>query len=171
MYLSNFLQGFVKIDVWISITSYMDFNRIDTWISLICYMAVSKLPYGFVKVVTWIGQCCFMYFSPFAKQNQVEVWPQFQSLLKLLLWTNVVEWVKLPDALGLLCLWKCFVTGLFLKLCVDDGHYAGKMRAIFVITLYKSFQIESFIPQGTCNIKSGIISVYTKSSNTFKWNE
>ena len=45
------------------------------------------------------------------------------------------------------------------------------MSDIFVITLHKSFQIESFIPKDTCNIKSGIISVYTKSSNTFKWIE
>ena len=30
-----------------------------------------------------------MYFSPFA--NQAEVWPRFQSLLKLLLWTKGVD--------------------------------------------------------------------------------
>ena len=49
-----------------------------------------------------------MYFLPFAKQNQAEVWPRFQSLLKLLLWTKGVEWVKVLNALGPLCLWKCF---------------------------------------------------------------
>ena len=41
-----------------------------------------------------------MYFSPFAKQNQVEVWPQFQSLLKLLLWTKGVEFNKVLNTLN-----------------------------------------------------------------------
>jgi len=46
-------------------------------------MDLLKLLHGFVKVVTWI---CAMYFSPFVKQKQSDVWPIFQSLLKLLLW-------------------------------------------------------------------------------------
>ena len=36
----------------------------------------------------------FYVLIPFAKQNQVEVWPRFQSLLKLLLWTKGVDCVK-----------------------------------------------------------------------------
>ena len=44
----------------------------------------------FMKVV--------LYFSPFARQNQAEVWPWFQSLLKLLLWTKGVEWLKVLNA-------------------------------------------------------------------------
>ena len=47
---------------------------------------------------------CSLYFSPFAKQNPAEVWPIFQSLLKLLLWTKGVEWVKVLNALGLSCI-------------------------------------------------------------------
>ena len=50
-----------------------------------------------------------MYFVPLSKQNQAEVWPRFQSLLKLLLWTKGVEWVKVLDALSPLCLWQCFL--------------------------------------------------------------
>ena len=38
--------------------------------------------------------CQSCSFSPFAKQNKTEVSPRFQSLLKLLLWTKGVEWVK-----------------------------------------------------------------------------
>ena len=36
-----------------------------------------KLLHGFAKIV-------FRYFSPFARQNQAEIWPGFQRLLKLL---------------------------------------------------------------------------------------
>ena len=48
----------------------------------------------------------YYIFLPFAKQNQAEVWPRFQSMLKILLWPNGVKW-KL-DASGPLCLWQCF---------------------------------------------------------------
>ena len=68
-------------------------------------MDLSKLLHGFVKVFTWILS---MYFSHFA--NKAEVWPTFQSLLKLLLWTKGVEWVKILNVLGPLCLWQCFFT-------------------------------------------------------------
>ena len=51
-----------------------------------------------VIVVSWIINGCqkdltklFNIFSPFAKQNQAEVWPRFQSLLKLLLSTKSFE--------------------------------------------------------------------------------
>ena len=69
-YLEVFLRGFETID---SLSFYMDFP---------------KLQHGFVKVVSWILQSCSLFFSPFAKQNQAEVWPRFQSLLKFLLCTN-----------------------------------------------------------------------------------
>ena len=62
------------------------------------YINFYKLLYGFVKVVTWICQSCSTHFSPLAKQNHTEVWPRFQSWLKLLLWTNGVEWVKVVNA-------------------------------------------------------------------------
>ena len=61
---------------------------------------------GFVKV-------CSMFFLSFAKQNQAEVWPRFPTLLKLLLWTKVVEWLKVLNALGPLCLWQCFLLIFF----------------------------------------------------------
>ena len=87
MEFSRLLHGFVKI---------------DTKISLSCHMDLSKLLHGFALVVTRICLSCFMYFSPFAKQNQAEVWPRFQSLLKLPLWTKGVESIQcLP-----LCLWQ-----------------------------------------------------------------
>ena len=34
---------------------------------------------------------------------------KIQSLLKLLHWTKGVEWVKVRNALGPLCLWQCFL--------------------------------------------------------------
>ena len=73
-------------------------------------MDLSQLLNGFVKVSTSICQKCSVYFSPFAKQNEAEVWPIFQIFLKLLLWTKVVEWVKVFNALGPLCLRQCIKT-------------------------------------------------------------
>ena len=70
------------------------------WISLSCYMDLSKLLNWFVKVVTLICQSCSLYFLPFAKQNKAEVWQRCQRLLKLLLWTKGVEWVKVLNAFG-----------------------------------------------------------------------
>ena len=48
-----------------------------------------------------------MYFSP---KKVSKVWSRSQSLLKLLLWIKGVEWVKVLDALGPLCLWQCINT-------------------------------------------------------------
>ena len=83
------------------------FVKIDTKISLSCHMDLSKLLHGFALVVTRICPTVSVYFSPFAKQNQAEVWPGFQSLFKILLLTLGVEWVKVLNALGSLCLWQC----------------------------------------------------------------
>ena len=76
----------VKIDIWTSLGCYMDLSKFIhgflsnvIWICQICYMDVLKFFYG-------VCQSCFMYFSPYAKQKQVEVWPRFQSLLKQHKW-------------------------------------------------------------------------------------
>ena len=42
-------------------------------------MDFSKLLYAFTKVVTCRCRSCSMFFSPFAKQNQAEVWPTFEA--------------------------------------------------------------------------------------------
>ena len=110
---SCYINGVVKFQTWISLNWYI-------WISLSCYMDLFKLIhmdlsccmdfsiliFGFV---TYICQSCSMHSSPFARQNQAEVWPRFQSLLKLLLWTKgvAVGWFKELNALGPLCLWQC----------------------------------------------------------------
>ena len=113
IFFSCYIYGVVKLQTWISLKWYI-------WISRSCYMDLSKLIhvnlsccmdfsiliFGFV---TYICQSCSMHSSPFAGQNQAEVWPRFQSLSKLLLWYKVFEWVKVLNALGLLCLWQCFV--------------------------------------------------------------
>ena len=66
-------------------------------ISLNCHMDLSKLLFGFVKVVTWI--CLWKLFCISCPlPDQAEVWPWFQSLLKLLLWTKGVEWLKVLNA-------------------------------------------------------------------------
>ena len=48
------------------------------------------------------------------KLNQAEVWPRLQCLLKLLLSTKGVEWVKVLNSLDLLCLWQWF--------CILSSH-------------------------------------------------
>ena len=42
-----------------------------------------------------------MYYSPFAKKN----WSF--TLISMLHWTKGLEWVKVLNALGPLCLWQC----------------------------------------------------------------
>ena len=108
---SKLLHGFVKIDIWISLS---------------CYMNLSKL----IHIFTWICQICFMYFWPFAKQKQAEVGPRFQSLLKLLLWTEGIEWVKVLNALGPLCLWQCFV------LYIQHTHWSN-LQLYYIMSLYE----------------------------------
>ena len=74
------------------------------------------LLYGFVKIYTWICKILYLVkvvwyiFGPLPNKKQAEVRPRFQSLLKLLLWTKGVEWVKVLGswALGLLCLLQWF---------------------------------------------------------------
>ena len=44
-----------------------------------------------------------------ALQNKTNVWPGFQSLLKFLLQSKGVGWVKILNALGQLCLWQCLI--------------------------------------------------------------
>ena len=79
----------------------MDFSKlVHGFVKVAACMDMSKLLHGFVKVVLCISR-------PFAKQNQAEVWPRFQNLLRLLIWNKIVEWVKVLNALGRLCLWQC----------------------------------------------------------------
>ena len=74
-----------------------------------------KLIHGFLKVAARIRQSCSLHFSLFAKQNQAEVWPRVQSLLKLLLWPMDVDWVNVLNASGQLCLWRCFFPKIWQK--------------------------------------------------------
>ena len=93
-----------------------------------------------------------MCFSPFAKQNQAEVWSQFQCLLKFLLWTKGDEWVKVLNALDPLCLWQCleYTThpkcglwcGRVWWICgrVGNAKARGKMREIGALCSSDSVQ-------------------------------
>ena len=56
-----------------------------------------------------------MHFLKLLRQTNHDVWPRFQSLLKLLLWTKDVEWVKVHNVLGPLCPWQCLYLCLYLK--------------------------------------------------------
>ena len=102
--LSKLIHGFYG---WICQNWYRDFSdllhgfvKIYTWISLSWYKDMSMLLRGFVKFVLWIGQNCSMYILLLGKQNQGEVWPRYQSKLKLLVWTKGVEWVQSTHCLG-----------------------------------------------------------------------
>ena len=113
----NWIFRFVKVGTWIFLCCHIDlskflhvflyvvvgFVKVATWICLSFYMDLSKLLLGFVKIVTTICQRCSMYFSPFAKQHQDEIWPRFQSLLKLLFWANGVD-CQLTQGQNIQCL-------------------------------------------------------------------
>ena len=74
-----------------------------------------------------------MYFSPFVRQNQAEVWPRFQSLLKLPLWAKGVEWNKVLNVWGQLCLWQC----LLFTCDIDRVEWAaGPIRACDCILVF-----------------------------------
>ena len=53
----------------------------------------------------------FVILDHLNRHMENEVWPRFQSFLKLLPWTKGAEWVKVLDALGPLCHWQnvCFM--------------------------------------------------------------
>ena len=69
---SQFLLFLVVINCWIFFSNMLDFSKfyIDNNIKLVIWIS---LIYFIIKVVSWIGESGSMYFSPFAKQNQVEV--------------------------------------------------------------------------------------------------
>ena len=131
----DWLYEFVTIHSWISwnyLNHYMDLD-----------MNLSKVLNGFVYVVTWICQLCSMYFSPFAKQSQAEVWPRFQCFLKLLLSTKGVEWV---NALGPLCLWHTVRQGVIsgVQLSCTETRFGSALRQLNKVYYYafsKSFMM------------------------------
>ena len=67
-------------------------------------------------VVKWIWLNWYMDLKKFLfcqncliNKKKAEVRPRLESLLKLLLWTKRVEWLKVLYILGPLCLWQCFL--------------------------------------------------------------
>ena len=74
-----------------------EFDKIAAWICLSCYIDLSMLFYVFLALC------------------QTKPSWRFQSLLKLLLWTKGVEWVKVHNVLGPLCPWQCLYLCLYLK--------------------------------------------------------
>ena len=93
--------GFAKNVRLTSLSCYMDVSKMCgflwfvIWICHNWYIDFSKLLHALVKIYTWISLNCYpscsKYCLPFVKQYQAEVWPRFQSLLKLLPWTKGVE--------------------------------------------------------------------------------
>ena len=66
-----------------------------------------------------------MYFLPFAKQNQTEVWPRL--LLKLLLWTKGQSTQCLGSIVPLAMFFKWF---FLLNICLDNQNgKASRMRS------------------------------------------
>ena len=79
--------------------------KIDTWISLICYMNLSTLRNGFLwHISCYMGLSKLFHFFPALCQNK----PTCRLTKISKLWTKLVEWVKVLNALGRLCLWQCF---------------------------------------------------------------
>ena len=106
----------------------------------------------FVKVATWM---CQLFFVFLAKQNQAEVWPRFQSLLKLLL--------KVLNESGF---WMPRVRCTFRSICLEpwfwlDSSWACKIRA-------SQRRVER-----DCNVDSTAISTFVvmlvKLTNTDKY--
>ena len=96
--------------------------RFANFVTVVCLsfdLDLSHLLHGFVKVLSWI---CQSYHMDFSKLNLFQVlwqtqpsWSltRFHSLLKLLLWTRGVDWVKAFNALGPLNLWQSFIVEFY----------------------------------------------------------
>ena len=70
-----------------------------------------------------------MFFSPFGSQNQAEVWQRFQNMMKLLLRTDDIKWVKVLNVLSSLCLWQCFIfNSCACIVCYLPVHYVWFFR-------------------------------------------
>ena len=106
------IAGFRKVVRWLPLNCNMDlsnwytvfsmslhgFVKIDTWISLSSYKDLLKLLHGFVKVVLCIS-------CPLPNKTKWSL-TKFPKLVEAF---ESVEWVKVLNALGPLCLWQCFV--------------------------------------------------------------
>ena len=123
-----------------------------------------------LKVVTRICQSCSMFFSPYAKQNQAEVWPIFQSLLKLLLWNKVVEWVHVLNALGQSCLWQCFALQCTMfplsnKNCLNSNKLRPVLNCQFFHAIFKKICLNVFGSKQTREILAFVILII----ETMRW--
>ena len=80
-----------------------------------------------------------------SSRYKTEVWPRFQSYLKLLLWNKVDEWVKVLNALGPLCLWKCF--SWYFRFILPGAAYQNCFYLFtkIVLLLFKWIQNQCFL--------------------------
>ena len=90
---------------------------------------------------------CMDFFLPSVKRNRAEIWPILQSLLKLLHQRKDVEWVKVLNALGPLCLWQRFI-GLRSNgrsvYWTYDGKRSIKTEVLIILNLDKKHRSNSF---------------------------
>ena len=72
-----------------------------------------ELSYWICQVVAWTCQCCYMWFSPFAKHSQSDVWPRYLSFLiglkHSIKFKDSMPWVSCAFATFLLKTWVYFL--------------------------------------------------------------
>ena len=82
---------------------------------------MSNLLYGFAKIVKWIGQTCYMFLSPFAEQNQVEILSFEAHWLGILI-------LEGNGPLGPLCLWQSFLYRFITQEGVEDRAIGADLQ-------------------------------------------
>ena len=102
------MQDEKKLCCWCKICPKCNIDFSKFWHEFICFdMDLSKTLYGFLEVVAWVYRVVYLFLA-ICQKKLADLWPRFQSWLKLLLWTKCVDWVKAFNASGPLCLCQCF---------------------------------------------------------------
>ena len=98
-------SAFVKNDTGISLSRYMNLKFLRLFVNVVlCIFALCQTK------PSW--SCC---------------------LLKILIWSKCVEWVKVFNVLGLLCLWQCFLNLSPIVIILESfGHLIEE-----IITLWR----------------------------------
>ena len=83
-----------------------------------------------------VCESCSMFFSPFAKENQAEVWPRFQSLL---IWSFCFE-LKVLNESKYSVPWVRCAFGNVLKACVEyrpiSRFFSNFDRQVFLHSIW-----------------------------------
>ena len=115
-------------------------------------MDFSSLFYGFYKVASGFVKVvlCISRLLP----NKTKLKFDQDFLLKLLLWIKGIEWAKVLNARGLLCLWRCLIKNT----SINNIITILLCRAMYCIPCYDYWAVVAAGPDTASVTLRGIIS-------------